>query len=109
MENKVISVSYGESLRLQTPVTIDTDGLLTLTFNIGKGGELPPELSIIATITADLITVYKEKVEIPVGTYKYQYTAVYSDGYIAKYPGITQCTPELPDFIVTDSIDDPVV
>lgn len=109
MDCNEISVSYGESLRLQTPMTIDTQGLVSLTFNIGKGGDLPPELSIVATVTSTLITVYEESVTIPVGAYKYQYTAVYDDGYIAKYPSPTTCNPTLPTFTVTDSIDDPVV
>lgn len=106
---KEISVSYGESLRLQTPTSIDTVGMTSLTFNIGKGGDLPPILSIVATFTADLITVYQEKVLIPVGEYKYQYTAIYDDGYIAKYPEPTELNPTLPIFTVTDSIDDPAV
>lgn len=99
-------LKYGESLRLQTALTDDLAGLVSLTFYVGLGGDALPELTSVATLTSTEATIFEDSVTIPVGQYKYQYTAVYSDGYTEKYPETDDCNAELPSFIVTDSLED---
>lgn len=106
MNNKDMFLKYGESLRLQTALTDDLAGLVSLTFYVGAGGEELPVLTSVATLTSTEATIFEEEVTIPVGEYKYQYTAIFTDGYVAKYPEINDCSTDLPAFIVTDSLDD---
>jgi len=106
MNNKDITVTFGESLRLTTEITDDLADLQSLTFYVGLGGEALPVLTSVATVTATEATIYEQEIDIEVGSYFYQYKAVYTDGSIYKFPEVSSCNPSLPRFIVTDSLDD---
>lgn len=104
-----IDIRYGESLRLTTTIDSDLSGLESLTFYIGEIGSVLPVESIVATIEGSTAVIFKESITLPLGTYKYQYTAIYTDGHIEKFPSITSCESDgddgLPNFTVHEALD----
>lgn len=103
--SKDINIRYGESLKLTTNITEDLEGLTSLTFYVGAGGSELPLLTSIATIDTETAVIYEESIELPIGEYYYQYTAVFDDGSIEKYPEVKSCSSTLPAFIVSDALD----
>lgn len=103
-----INIRYGASLKLTATLDSDMVGLTSLTFFISIEGDVLPILSIPAVINGNEAIVYEQELKLPLGEYKYQYTAVYNDGFIEKYPSPDECCGgdcELPTLTVLESLD----
>ena len=108
-EENNINIRYGETLKLTTTLTSDFANLTSLTFFVGLPGDTVPLISEIATLTNTEAIVEILSFILPLGEYNYQYTAVFSDGTIEKFPNVdcgcvgNDC--DLPKIIVHEALD----
>lgn len=101
-----IYVRYGETLNLEGTLDADMGDVESVTLYVGKTGPNAPKLTVQGVIEGLNVTLREEAVELPLGEYKYQINLVYTDGTIEKYPDMHRNCIELPDFIVTEVVDE---
>lgn len=106
MNQNAIYISYGETFSFPGTLDDDMDDVESITLYVGKEGPSEPLLAIQGVIMGLNVDLQHDKIEIPVGEYKYQIKVVYTDGRIEKFPEMTRRRTELPDFIVTEAIDE---
>ena len=108
-EENNINIRYGETLKLTTTLTSDFANLTSLTFFVGLPGDNIPLLSVPATLTATTAIVEVQSFILPLGEYSYQYTAIFDDGTIEKFPNVDcGCVTDecnLPTITVHEALD----
>lgn len=101
-----INVRYGEDITL--PIDADDVNAVSATLFVGNPGQLP-KITVPATLT-DGVGAFDFKVEIPLGTYKYQINVINEAGKTEKYPDPDYCEDctenDFPLFTVAEALDE---
>ena len=101
-----INVRYGEDVTL--PIDADDVNAVEATLYVGNPGQLP-KITVPATLT-DGVGAFDFKVEIPLGTYKYQINVTNEEGKTEKYPDPNYCDDcdddSFPTFTVSEALDE---
>lgn len=103
-----LSVIYGGTIDVNVSVPIDDEMPESATIYVGKEGE-----TYVMSATADFdetglaaISFTSEDTRVPIDNYKYQINLEYTDGNVVKLPDKGYCQCELPDFYVTEALDE---
>lgn len=99
-----ISVLNGATLDFEFDDTTDAETVSIIVK--GNVSDASPQLYETATFTEGVANM-SFPVDIPAGTYIYQFTVIYTGGEVKKYPSGADCDGEceFPSFIVCSSLD----
>lgn len=102
---KAINVRYGASVELTTNSTDTLADEATLYVGLPGGLPIITKTGSFVNGTAD-VSLLPTETEVPLGSYKYQINVSFTDGRLKKFPEPSSCNGDLPDFIVSEALDE---